>query len=222
MRILRFRPAVRDHPDARASHFPSKTVSTIVIRLKSATGELWLTSQSAMSIFWLVTTPSTSGEYNEPQLDFFLLCKSPGLKANSLWIIIYMDKRQRLLGFGYFCPDLASLNVFRLVTNQDPPSPKVSEWIPLFVQFWPGTNQDKGNAEKNLRFSFLPMMNQKRNKNNNERTIFVVFYLTPETREPMSHIRIHFSMWIIAIWCLLVYCVLCQKVTTSLCLLSSC
>ena len=42
------------------------------------------------------------------------------------------------------------------------------------------------------------MMNQKRNKNNNERTIFVVFYLTPETREPMSHIRIHFSMWIIA------------------------
>ena len=51
------------------------------------------------------------------------------------------------------CWDLATFNVFRLVTIQIPPRvPRSQSESPLFAQFWPGTNQDKTEAEKSWDF----------------------------------------------------------------------
>ena len=51
------------------------------------------------------------------------------------------------------CWDLATLNVFQLVTIKIPPRvPRSQSESPVFVQFWPGTNQDKTEAEKSWDF----------------------------------------------------------------------
>ena len=51
------------------------------------------------------------------------------------------------------CWDLATLNVFQLVTIKIPPRvPRSQSESPLFVKFWPGTNQDKTEAEKSWDF----------------------------------------------------------------------
>ena len=75
---------------------------------------------------------------------FYHSIKIPTI-LNDVWQEIWVKDR--------YCWDLATLNVFRLVTIQIPPRvPRSQSESPLFVQFWPGTNQDKTEAEKSWDF----------------------------------------------------------------------